>query len=155
MNIKPTDPRIEAVRTMLTLSDEYMGALYPAESNHLESVDALIQPNVLFLGGYVGDELMACGAVKIMDDDGRYGEIKRVYVLDRCRGKGYSKQIMRVLEDHLREQAILYARLETGIKQPEALGLYEKLGYAYRAPFGKYNFDPLSVFMEKRLTAQP
>ena len=27
----------------------------------------------------------------------------------------------------------------------------EKLGYAYRHPFGKYQFDPLSVFMEKKL----
>jgi putative acetyltransferase len=40
--------------------------------------------------------------------------------------------------------------LETGIRQPEALGLYERLGFVRRGPFGDYAEDPLSVFMEKR-----
>lgn len=39
--------------------------------------------------------------------------------------------------------------LETGISQPEALGLYERSGYARRGPFGAYAEDPLSVFMHK------
>ena len=43
------------------------------------------------------------------------------------------------------------ARLETGIHQPEALGLYRRLGYVERGPFGSYALDPLSVFFEKRL----
>ena len=42
-------------------------------------------------------------------------------------------------------------RLETGIKQTEAVGLYRKLGYRERHPFGAYRPDPLSVFMEKSL----
>ena len=128
-----------------------MASLYPAESNHMESPSALALPNVLFLGAYLDGELAGCGAVKLMHDDGSYGEIKRVYVLDTYRGRGLSKQLMQALEAHLIEQQIPLARLETGISQPEALGLYEKLGYQYRAPFGSYLLDPLSVFMEKRL----
>ena len=58
---------------------------------------------------------------------------------------------MQRLEDELRGAGIPLARLETGIRQPEALRLYEGLGYAYREPFGRYRPDPLSVFMEKRL----
>jgi putative acetyltransferase len=42
-------------------------------------------------------------------------------------------------------------QLETGIKQPEAIALYRKFGYAERGPFGSYQPDPLSLFMEKRL----
>jgi len=42
--------------------------------------------------------------------------------------------------------------LETGISQPEALGLYERSGYVRRGPYGDYPDDPLSVFMHKRLT---
>jgi putative acetyltransferase len=72
-------------------------------------------------------------------------------VLEAYRGRGVSKQLMQALETHLREQQIPLARLETGISQPEALGLYEKLGYQYRSPFSSYQLDPLSVFMEKRL----
>jgi putative acetyltransferase len=59
--------------------------------------------------------------------------------------------LMTVLEDEARVLGFKFARLETGISQPEALGLYRALGYADRAPFGDYKLDPLSVFMEKTL----
>jgi putative acetyltransferase len=145
------DAYSDGAKRLLQMSDEYMGALYPAESNHLESSAALAQKEVLFIGGWHDGELIACGAVKLMRDDGEYGEIKRVFVLDRFRGRGLSRRIMDFLETHLRSQKIALARLETGIRQPEALGLYRKLGYIERPPFGKYKLDPLSVFMEKRV----
>ena len=151
MSIEALDPLSASAAHLLALSDAYMASLYPAESNHMESPAALALPNVLFLGAYLDGELAGCGAVKLMHDDGSYGEIKRVYVLDAFRGRGLSKPLMQALEAHLVEQKISLARLETGISQPEALGLYEKLGYQYRAPFGSYLLDPLSVFMEKRL----
>ena len=151
MSIEALDPLSAPAAHLLALSDAYMASLYPAESNHMESPSALALPNVLFLGAYLDGELAGCGAVKLMRDDGSYGEIKRVYVLEAYRGRGVSKQLMQALEAHLVEQKIPLARLETGISQPEALGLYEKLGYQYRAPFGSYLLDPLSVFMEKHL----
>ena len=42
-------------------------------------------------------------------------------------------------------------RLETGISQPEAIGLYERYGYYKIPPFGDYWDDPLSFFYEKTL----
>jgi len=153
MQIKLLDAAIPAARHLLDLSDAYMGALYPAESNHLVDVSSLKQADVYFIGGYVDDELVACGAVKLMDDDGVYGEIKRVFVLEAHRGKGYSRRVMESLEQHLRNKDVRIARLETGIRQPEALGLYRKLGYIEREPYGAYQLDPLSLFMEKALNA--
>jgi putative acetyltransferase len=151
MRIEPTDPESDSAQALIAMSDTYMTALYPAESNHLESASALKAPNVLFLGCFLQDQLVGCGAVKILSDDGRYGELKRVFVLESHRGKGYSKAIMEKLEGHLKTSGIALARLETGIRQPEALGLYKRLGYVERAPFGAYVEDPLSVFLEKRL----
>lgn len=151
MQIIPLDPLSTAATHLLALSDAYMASLYPAESNHMESASALTLPNVLFLGAYLDNKLAGCGAVKVMSDDGSYGEIKRVYVLEAYRGRGVSKQLMDALEAHLIAQQITVARLETGISQPEALALYQKLGYQYRAPFSSYQLDPLSVFMEKHL----
>ncbi len=58
---------------------------------------------------------------------------------------------MTALEAVLIGEGYFLARLETGIAQPEALGLYRAMGYYERAPFGAYLTDPLSVFMEKRL----
>jgi len=156
MKIERIDPASEAAGSLLSMSDIYMAGLYPAESNHLLSVDALAQDNVIFLGCHIDGQLAACGAATIQFDDDEqlsYGEIKRVFVPDEFRGRGLSKHIMRALEEELLERDIRIVRLETGIRQPEALGLYFRLGYAERAAFGAYDEDPLSVFMEKDLMA--
>ena len=42
-------------------------------------------------------------------------------------------------------------RLETGISQPEAIGLYRKAGFVEIEAFAPYKPDPLSLFMEKVL----
>jgi putative acetyltransferase len=147
MKIKPLNPELEEAQALIAESDAYMAALYPAESNHLETVQMLKQPNILFLGVYIENQLVACGAAKIMRDAEIYGEINK----EQHRGKGLSKAIMRQLEAHLIENTINVAKLETGIKQPEALGLYKKIGYIECEPFGSYEYDPLSVFMEKYL----
>lgn len=151
MEIVTLDPTIAAAESLIALSNAYMQALYPAESNHLESVAALQSANVLFLGAYVNGILAGCGAVKLLDDGAPYGELKRMFVLETYRGKGISKAILHRLEAHLLASGVAIARLETGIRQPEALGLYRHLGYRERAPFGDYLPDPLSLFMEKEL----
>ena len=129
--------------------DAYQLSIYPEESNHLDSVEALSSTNVYFVGAYKENDLLGIGAVKLMDEDCRYGEIKRVYVSESARGLGISKAIMSELENHVLESGVNILRLETGIHQPEAIGLYEKLGYAIRDRFGDYPDDPLSVFMQK------
>jgi putative acetyltransferase len=151
MVVTPVDPTSPGARRLIALSDALMSALYPPESNHFESPGALALPNVRFVGIHDGEELVACGAVKLMDDDGTYGEIKRVFVLPAQRGKGLARAIMATLEAGLIRDGYRLARLETGVSQPEALGLYRALGYAERPPFGAYRPDPLSVFMEKPL----
>ena len=149
--IETLDPDEPEVRALIAASDRFYLDLYPPESNHLESGDELKAANVIFIGCRVDGALVASGAVKLMDDDGDYAEIKRVYVVETHRGQGLSLAIMRHLEDRLRARGCSVSRLETGIRQPEALGLYRRLGYTERGPFGAYREDPLSVFMEKCL----
>lgn len=151
MQVVPVDPTCAEARQLIALSDAYMSALYPAESNHFESPEALARPNARFLGIHEAGALIACGGVKLMDDDGTYGEIKRVFVLPAQRGRGLSRLIMAALETQLLREGCRLARLETGVAQPAALGLYRALGYVERPPFGAYRPDPLSVFMEKPL----
>lgn len=153
MHIRRLQADDPAPARLIEQSDAYMASLYPPGSNYLESAAALRKPNVAFFGAFIGYELVACGAVKILEHDVSYGEIKRVFVVGRHRGKGLAKAIMQRLESHLTTSGITVARLETGVKQPEALGLYRRLGYVEREPFGDYPPDPLSVFMEKKLGA--
>jgi len=42
-------------------------------------------------------------------------------------------------------------RLETGIHQVEAIGLYERWGFQRRGPFGEYVEDPNSIYFEKSI----
>jgi putative acetyltransferase len=152
MRLSRVEPVSASARKLIALSDEYLSALYPPEANHLDGVEALQQPHVYFVGIEHAGELVACGAAKLMHDDHAYGEIKRVFVLREHRGKGCARNIMLALEAWLRSQGVAVVRLELGISQPEALGLYGSLGYRVRGPFGTYDGNPFSIFMEKLLT---
>ncbi len=152
MIIKIIDPQRKDVRALIKHADDLMVAMYPPESNHLDDLSELSKGNVCFVGAFFENKLAGIGAVKILADDGDYGEIKRVFVEELYRGKKVAQKIMAFLEAHLLEKNIFIARLETGDKQIEAIGLYKKLGYQIRGPYADYEEDPLSVFMEKILT---
>ena len=128
--------------------DSYLSALYPAESNHLESIEDLGKDNVRMFGLKIEGEIVSMGAVKLMDT---YGELKRIYAAPEFRGRKLASAIMAVLESEIRKNHLDFARLETGIHQPEALSLFKKHGYVTCPPFGDYVEDPLSLFMEKQL----
>ncbi len=146
IEIKPADPRDFVA--LLVASDAYMTSLYPAESNHLLDVETLRKPQMHFFGATDDGVAQGCGGYWTHSD---YVEIKRVWVEPSARGLGLSKKIMLALEHDARLNGFKFARLETGISQPEALGLYKTLGYLECGPFGDYKPDPLSVFMEKML----
>jgi GNAT superfamily N-acetyltransferase len=101
----------------------------------------------------VDREPAACGGILFVTDEHgeAYGEIKRMYVRPRWRGRGYGHRILERLEAHARERGIRLLRLETGIGLVEAITLYERTGFAVCPPFGPYRDDPLSACYEKRL----
>ena len=82
----------------------------------------------------------------------RSGELKRMYVSPTQRGRGVAKNVIAFLEQEAVHRGCTLLMLETGIHQAEALGLYERSGYARREPYGDYPNDPLSVFMEKKIS---
>ena len=149
VEIRPLAPADPAVRRLVAKLDRLLTSLYPAESNHLDPIEVLEGSDVTFLAAFVGGEAVGCGAVKRMP--GRYGEIKRVFVDPAARRRGVGRAMMEALETDLLTHGIDLARLETGVRQPEALALYEHSGYVRIPPFGDYREDPLSVFLEKRL----
>jgi putative acetyltransferase len=67
------------------------------------------------------------------------------------RGKGVGRGLLERIEAIAKQEAIHLLQLETGGKQPEALELYRRFGYVECGPFGRYQPDPHSLFMEKRL----
>jgi putative acetyltransferase len=141
-------PRQAEIARLLEALDAYQSALYPAESNHFLDVGALTAPNVRFIVARRGAAAVGCGALRI---DVGYGELKRMYVVPEARGHRLGRLILERIEEEARREGLGSLRLETGIRQPEALALYRAAGYVEREAFGEYAADPLSVFMEKIL----
>jgi len=147
--IERADPRAPEIRALVEELDRYMQDLYPPESNHLLDIEALAEPRMRFFAARRNAEALAIGGCWLHGD---YAEVKRVYVRPAARGLGLARRIMARIEEEARREGRPIARLEAGIHQPEALGLYRALGYVERGPFGDYPVDdPNSVFMEKSL----
>ncbi len=149
IKIKVTDPALPEARQLINELDDYLENLYPHEANHLLSVDELRQPQVTFLVAFIDGKAIGCGAYV---DRGGYAEIKRMYVRQDYRGLRIGRQLLQELEIRAAAGGLKTLRLETGVRQPEALRLYERAWYSRRNAFGGYRDDELfSVFMEKIL----
>ncbi len=129
--------------------DGYLSALYSPEQNHLLSAEVLLQPEVTFVVARAEGSVLGCGA--IVRRGREYIEVKRMFVRPGNRGRRIGERILRHLEELGRKEGFALARLETGIRQPEALRLYERAGYRAIPAFGDYAPSGLSVFMERAL----
>jgi putative acetyltransferase len=137
------------VRALLEQAWAYSDSLYPAESNHHLDEAGLDQPHIAFFVARRSGVALGCGALVVAADG--TGELKSLFVDPSARGLTIGRRLLAVIEAHAVELGLTVIRLETGIRQPEALGLYASTGYGRIGPFGAYGPDPLSVFMEKPL----
>ncbi|PDT80974.1 GNAT family N-acetyltransferase [Sinorhizobium sp. BJ1] len=149
ISIAEEPPRQPAILRLLELSDAYAASLYPAESNHMVDLSTLERPGVSFFVARGNGEIVGCCA--LVDAGDGTAEIKRMFVDPQARGLKVGKQLLAVLEAKAERLGLTAIRLETGIYQPEAIGLYRSSGYVERPPFGGYLPDPLSLFLEKAL----
>ena len=98
---------------------------------------------------YQHEEPIGCGAFK--EFTGKMLEIKRMYVQPAWRGQGVAAAILSELEQWARELHYKGCVLETGMKQPEAIRLYERSGYHRIPNYGQYVGVENSVCMQKGL----
>jgi putative acetyltransferase len=152
MNVALEPARQPEVQALIDQLDAYQRPLYPPESHHGIDIDALSQPNVLFaVARDDAGAAIACGGIVL---DAEYGELKRVYAVPEYRGKGVAKAILSLLEHSAGLRGCTRFVLETGCLQPEAIAFYERAGYRRCGPFGAYEGDPNSVFMEQSSAKQ-
>jgi putative acetyltransferase len=98
---------------------------------------------------FENEKAMGCGALKEYDSNTM--EIKRMYVLSSVRRRGIAKGILTELEKWAFELSFGKCILETGKKQPEAIGLYKKNGYTLIPNYGQYEGIENSLCFEKLL----
>jgi GNAT superfamily N-acetyltransferase len=82
-------------------------------------------------------------------------ELKRMYVVPGQRGRGYARAMLAHLEATAAASGAGWLVLETGLMQPEAIGLYGAAGYLPVPAFGHYAAEPNSVHLGKPLGAVP
>lgn len=140
-----------ATRLIAELSRE-LTALYPGETDGNFDPNDMAKPRCRFVVAWVGDEPAGCGALRPLYD-AAIGEIKRMYVRPDFRRRGISKQLLLALEDAAVEFAYREVWLETGLLQPVAIGLYERMGYRRIPCYPPYTEDPMSVCYGKTLTS--
>jgi GNAT superfamily N-acetyltransferase len=98
---------------------------------------------------YSEDEAVGCGAIKEYQPG--VMEIKRMFVPKDQRRKGIAEKVLAELEKWAAELGASSCILETGFKQPEAIGLYKKFGYHTIPNYGQYAGVENSVCFEKKL----
>ena len=102
-----------------------------------------------FLIARVDGAPVGCGAVRLIEPT--TVEVKRMYVQPSLRGRGVARAVLTGLESAAADLGARRMVLETGVRQPEAIALYQRAGFARIAPFGEYVDSPLSVCMGKDL----
>lgn len=149
MEILAERPDTPDARALIAELEAHLAPLYPIESRHGFSIQKLLREEVAFFVIRHDGLAAGCGGVRLFERE--YGEIKRMYVRPPFRGLGLAKLLLNHLSAYAREHGVGILRLETGIHQREAIGLYERMGFRPIPPFGAYQPDPLSRFYEKHI----
>ncbi|HUJ91613.1 MAG TPA: GNAT family N-acetyltransferase, partial [Gaiellaceae bacterium] len=111
-----------------------------------------VEPDGVFLV-VRGDDGRAIGCGGVCRFDEARAELKRMYVVPEARGRGLGRLLLAELEAEARRLGYAGIVLETGDRQPEALGLYVSAGYERIPCYGIYATRALSMCFEKTLGA--
>lgn len=124
-------------------------------------------PDGAFLIAYLAGKPVGCGAWRSRggasgagDADGadaasgtgETAELKRMYTVPEARGRGVARRVLAAVERSAREQGRKRLILECGVRQPEAIALYEASGYQRIPNFGFYRDSPDCLSYGRTLT---
>lgn len=98
---------------------------------------------------YENEIPVGCGAIKEFAADSM--EVKRMFTSPEGRKKGVATTILSALEKWAAELGYKKCVLETGIRQADAVSLYQKCGYQIIPNYGQYIGVDNSVCFEKEL----
>jgi GNAT superfamily N-acetyltransferase len=151
--VTPTHPA--AAPLLVGLRLEYMGLYGSDGAAELDATSGyeFLPPAGAFLVLESAGVTLAGGALRRLAPG--VGEIKRMWTAPDHRGRGHSRRILGALEAAAARRGYHTVRLQTGILQPAAIGLYESSGYeATPAAWGRLAGDPRVLSYEKRLDAR-
>jgi GNAT superfamily N-acetyltransferase len=140
------------IQALCVAQQEEMRGRYGGEADIGPAREAsmFVEPAGVFL--VVRDDAgraVACGGATRFDD--ARAELKRMYVVPEARGQGLGRRLLEELEAEARRLGYRGLVLETGDRQPEAVGLYRSAGFEPIPCYPPYSERSLSLCFEKRL----
>ncbi len=143
-----TDSENNYFKNLVTLLDAELQVRDGAEHYfyaQFNKIDAIKNVVVCLFEG----EAIGCGAFKEYDKE--TVELKRMFVQPAHRGKAVATKVLEELEAWAKELQYEKAVLETGKKQPEAIALYLRNGYAIIPNYRQYEKVENSICMMKKI----
>ena len=126
-------------------------AASPEGSAHVLDISGLQVPSIKFWSLWKNDQLMGCGALKILEKT--HGEFKSIRVHDNFRGKGMGIKVINVLINEAKKLEIKRISIETGAGDffMPARKLFDNCGFKSCPPFAHYKEDVNSLYLTKHL----
>lgn len=150
------DPTSPIARQLMAALTQELEGRYPkdltVDVTRMPELHNVSGAGVQFVVAWLDGQPIGCGALRPID--GTTIEVKRMYVSPEARGRGIARHILEKLESLAAAAGYTVTRLETGIRQPEAIALYEKTGYLPIPCYGVYAQNPESQCYEKVLKAK-
>lgn len=146
--IKRTNSEDKDFHALVNLLDKDLLDRYGDLQDYYSRFNSIQNLSTVVIAFYEA-KAVGCGCFKTFGD--RSVEVKRMYVCNEYRENGVGKAILLELEQwavELKNNSIV---LETGNNQPEAVHLYEKMGYKVIPNYGQYSGMETSICMEKEL----
>ncbi|MGW2095301.1 GNAT family N-acetyltransferase [Promicromonospora sukumoe] len=156
------DPRAAALREAMTddlapryadLREQRARLFAPAEPGGLSTVPTSDEVLVTWIA-LDGAEPVATGSLRRLGPAARdpevVHEVKRMFVRPSHRRRGLAAGVLAVVEQSAVDRGIGVLRLQTGVRQPEAVALYEREGWTRIDPYPPYPAES-SICFEKHL----
>lgn len=138
----------DAVRLVELVQQEYVERYGSPDDSPMDP-EEFAEGTGAFLVGYLDGEPVATAAWRWhgLPDGVRCGpavELKRMYVVPTHRRRGLARLMLEAVEEDARAAGARSAVLETALRQPEGIALYESSGYRLVPSFGHYSWSPLA-----------
>ncbi|MDN4159877.1 GNAT family N-acetyltransferase [Nocardioides abyssi] len=144
----------DAVALIEQVQEEYV-ARYGGRDESPVDPAMFVPPTGSFFVGYVDGTPVATGAWRRSGvaacGTTATAEVKRMYVVPAAQRRGHARRMLAHLEATAAAAGYEALVLETGLRQPEAMALYESAGYELVPGFGYYKDAPLSRCYAKPL----
>ena len=120
-------------------------------STHVLDIPGLRISSIKFWSLWEDNQLMGCGALKLLDKD--HGEFKSIRVHDDFRAKGKGIEVVYHLIDEAKKLQIKRLSIETGTGKffSPARKLFDNCGFKSCPPFAHYKEDENSLYLTKLL----